>query len=270
MDKLEHLHNVLLVIMDEIDRVCKKNDIKYTITGGSMLGAVRHAGFIPWDDDMDVALTRDNYNKLIASSNDFDSHFFLQTNQTDSDFNYGYAKLLLKGTTTIEFGHERTKYKKGIFVDIFPLDVVPSSINLQNKHSKTNYVLQKLLRQKMKVADNDLWGIKKRLLFRIVDFSNLFTSRDVLVKKMNANMSLYRESDGEYITNLCGLYGYNRESIPRSWFNEYETIQFENRNYSVIKEYDKFLTKLYGNYMKLPPIEKRHTHEFLKLDFGEY
>lgn len=270
MDDIEHLHSTLLILMDEIDRVCEKNKIDYTLTGGSMLGAVRHKGFIPWDDDMDIALTRENYDKLLSCEKKFGEKYFLQTNSSDPNFYYGYAKLLLNETVTIEYGHENTKYRKGIFIDIFPLDNVPKRKTLRNKQKKINYIIQKILRQKMNIKDNSSWGIRKKILAKILKIVSYFLGESSLINVINKNMKIAQFENANYITNLCGMYGYEKESANKEWFNEYEKIQFEDRMYSVIKERDKYLTKIYGDYMKLPPIEKRHTHEFQTLDFGDY
>ena len=270
MEEIEHLHTVLLILMDEIDRVCRMNKIEYTITGGSMLGAVRHNGFIPWDDDMDIALTRKNYEKLLENKDKFGENFFLQTYDTDSNYYYGYAKLLLNNTVTVEYGHENTKYKKGIFIDIFPLDNVPSENKIRNKQEKINYFIQKLLRKKMNISDNNNWGINQKILSKLLSFIGLFVDGNRLVHKLNFNMRIAENENSTYITNLCGMYGYQKEMAQADWFLNYEEIKFENKKYMVIKEHDKYLTKLYGNYMELPPLEKRHTHEFGKIDFGKY
>ena len=270
MDDIKHLHSTLLILMDEIDRVCEKNKIDYTLTGGSMLGAVRHKGFIPWDDDMDIALTRENYDKLLACEKNFGEKYFLQTNKSDPNFYYGYAKSLLNETVTVEYGHENTKYKKGIFIDIFPLDNVPEKKILRNKQKKINYIIQKILRQKMSIKDNSSWRIRQKILAKILKMISSFFSGSRLMDIIDKNMKIVQFENVNYITNLCGMYGYEKESANKEWFKEYEKIQFEDRKYSVIKERDKYLTKIYGDYMKLPPMEKRHTHEFQILDFGEY
>ena len=270
MSDLEHLHRTLLLIMDELDRVCRENEIKYTITGGSMLGAVRHKGFIPWDDDMDIALTRENYEKLMLCADRFNSNFFLQNYTTDPNYFYGYAKLLLKGTETIEFGHEKTKYKKGIFIDIFPLDNVPVDIKLRNKQKKYNYFLQKILRQKMCISDNPSWGIKERFTFKLLRAVSIFLNGEKLIKQLDSNMKMSEHCDSQIITNLCGMYGYEREMANKEWFSEYEDICFEDREYLVIKDRVAYLSKIYGDFMQLPPVDKRHTHEFQTLKFGQH
>lgn len=146
MDKetLEHLHICLLDIMSEVDRICSENSIGYSLIGGSMIGAVRHHGFIPWDDDMDIGMLRQDYEKFISiCESRLDKKYFLQTYDSDPKYNYGYAKMLLNGTELVEFGHERTKYRKGIFVDIFPFDTVPNNIGERKKQKRSLFFYKK-------------------------------------------------------------------------------------------------------------------------------
>lgn len=268
---LQTLHAILLIITDEIDRICKKNNINYSLIGGSMLGAIRHKGFIPWDDDLDVGMLRDDYDKFLkACETDLDDKFLLQTNENDSHYVYGFSKILVKGTYLVQVGHEKTRHQKGIFVDIFPYDFIPDDEKARGIQSKKNFVLTRLLRRKFGDDDRTTWGWKKRVAFTIADVVNLFLSQKYLISKLNSNMRLYSNTTTENVSNMSGYYGYEKETVPVSYFNSFLTVPFENRMYSIVSEYDGFLTKYYGDYMKLPPIEKRRTHGFSELDFGPY
>ena len=122
----------------------------------------------------------------------------------------------------------------------------------------------------MNRSDNPNWGINQKILSKLLSFIGVFVDGNRLVHKLNFNMRIAEHENSTYITNLCGMYGYQKEMAQADWFLNYEEIKFENKKYMVIKEHDKYLTKLYGNYMELPPLEKRHTHEFGKIDFGKY
>lgn len=268
---LQTLHAVLLIITDEIDRICKKNNINYSLIGGSMLGAIRHKGFIPWDDDLDVGMLRDDYDKFLkACEKDLNDKFLLQTNENDSHYVYGFAKILVKGTYLVQFGHEKTKHQKGIYVDIFPYDFIPVDEKARGIQSKKNFVLIRLLRRKFGDDDRTTWGWKKWVAFAIADVINLFLSQKYLISKLNSNMRLYSKTQTENVSNMSGYYGYEKETVPASYFHSFIRVPFENRLYPIVSEYDAFLTKYYGDYMKLPPIEKRRTHGFKELDFGPY
>lgn len=272
MSDLEKLHLALLYIANEIDRVCNKNNIKYTLVGGSLIGAIRHKGFIPWDDDIDLGMTRDNYQKFIsACSKDLGSEFELQTYLTDPNYNYGFAKILLRGTDVLELGHEDTKEKKGIFVDIFPFDAVPENNFLKLKHEKINYALIKLLQQKTGIRANKKWRFGKKVVFFILNTVSKVFSRDFLVKKLQSNMIRYNEiSNPSKLVNLSGVYGYKKETVNAKCFDEYISSKYETTNLMISRQYDEYLRSVFGDYMKLPPVEKRKTHEFKKLNFGTY
>ena len=144
-ETLGKLHKTLLVILKEIDRVARKNKIEYTLEGGTLLGAVRHGGFIPWDDDADVILTRDEYKKFYkACKKDLDKkHFFLQEYRTDPEYPWGYSKMRLNNTAIIQEKQEELNFHKGIFVDIFIYDGVPDNMILRELHYGACHLIRK-------------------------------------------------------------------------------------------------------------------------------
>ena len=269
--ELNKLHEVLIMITEEIKRVCDLNGICYSLTGGSMIGAIRHKGFIPWDDDMDVAMLRSEYDKFVeACKVQLKPQFEIQTMENDENYFYGFAKIILKDTYLVQRTHENTQQKKGIYVDVFPLDNVPESESARKRQKHLNYLLIKMLSRKAKVDIEDKKSIKKQIGFHLLDCFNLFFSMHSLRYKLVNNMTKYNDQKTEYVCNMGGYYGYDRETAPREYFENTSLMKFNNAEFSVIREYDAYLTHVYGDYMKLPPEEKRHTHEFEKLDFGPY
>ena len=268
--KLEQLHNALLYITDEIDRICRKENIKYTLTGGSLIGAVRHKGFIPWDDDMDIAMRREDYEKFIsACDKELREEFFLQTIERDIDYTYGFAKLTLVGTTYQQEGYEGEKWQKGIFVDIFPMDNIPKKKISKFLHKNINYILIKLLEYR----DSTSWKNKrgyKRLGGKMLNLlSKIFTVKK-LTSFLQNNMKKYDCFNTKEICNLAGFYKYDKESTLKIYYDEYIEVSYSNRKYDIIKEYDNYLKNIYGDYMKMPPVTDRHTHNFSVLEFGNY
>lgn len=267
---LKKLHLALLIIADEIERVCKRNDIQYSLLAGSMLGAVRHGGFIPWDDDMDIAMTRSNFKKfLVACKNDLnDDKFEIQTYETDKAYPYGFAKVLLKNTYLVEFGHEKTNYRKGIFVDIFPFDAVPDRYYLKKMHACTITFLKKQL-MLMEIKPK-AQGFLKNIANSVLLLTCFVINKKSIYKLLIKNLTKYEGKDTKYLSNMLGYYGYMREILPTKMFNSYQYIKFEDREYMVMSDYEKILELYYGDYMKLPPVDKRRTHGFQELNFGPY
>lgn len=145
--ELRSLQMVLLEMLLELDRVCKKNGISYCLLMGTMLGAVRHGGFIPWDDDLDVAMMRPEYEKFReACKRDLDqSRFFYQDHTTDPHYRWGYARIRRKDMEFVRLGQEHMKMRTGIFLDIFPMDSTPDFAPLRALHCFYCFVLRKLL-----------------------------------------------------------------------------------------------------------------------------
>lgn len=268
--ELRKLHNALLFIMDEIDRICVLNHINYTLTGGSLIGAIRHNGFIPWDDDMDVAMLRDDYERFVdVCKTQLDDKFIWQDIQTDSDYPYGFGKLTLKDTQYISKGHEKEQWQKGIYIDVFPLDNVPENQFSQSIFAFKNLLYIKLLECKTGV-DVSSKSISKKAAFFIITVLSKFFRFDYLRQKMEKNMIRYQNESTNIVCNLGGFYGFKKELTFKRYFEESTQVIFENRNYSIIKAYDTYLRSVYGDYMKMPPVEKRHTHEFIQLSYGKY
>lgn len=269
-NELVALHKALLILADEVDRICAECDIKYSLIGGSMLGAIRHKGFIPWDDDLDIGMLRTDYDKFLqACSTKLGDRFVLQTNENDPNYVYGFSKILLKNTSLIQFGHEKTKHKKGIYVDIFPYDNIPDNNALRSLQRNKNYILIKLLDRKFKEAVYTNSKIKKIIIAVLEIVASLFSTKKLIIM-LNNNMGKYSDMETKCISAMSGFYGYDGETIPLSLFENVIKVPFEDREYCIVKEYDDFLTRYYGDYMKLPPVEKRRTHGFHELDFGPY
>lgn len=269
-NNLEKLHNAILYIADEVDRICRKENIHYTLTGGSLIGAVRHKGFIPWDDDMDIAMLRNDYEMFLDACNkELRNTFFIQTIETDLNYPYGFAKLTLKGTNYVQEGHEGEKWQKGIFVDIFPMDNVPDKEIQKFFHKTINYLLIKLLQCKENSGIGKESKTKVLIGFLLTTVSKFF-SIAFLTKHLQHNMKKYMGADTKMVCNLGGYYKYEKETTKRSYYKDYIETSFSDRKYMIIKEYDLYLKKIYGNYMELPPIEKRRTHNFSILDFGDF
>ena len=271
MNQMEHLHKVLLIIMDEVNRICKKNNIDYTLIGGSLLGAIRHRGFIPWDDDLDIAMTRENYDKFVsACNNELDDRFDIVTINNQENYGYGFGKVILKNTSVIPRHKKKFEEIKEIWIDIFPYDNIPNSRLLRLVHKYKNYIYIKLIEERLDGIDNEQATKLKILCYRIMNIINKIIKLDKLKKSLLTNQTKYDSIETDYICSLSGSYKYNKETQKKDFFESYEWIVFEDRKYQVVSCYDKYLKSVYGDYMKIPNENNRGTHEFLKINFGPY
>lgn len=257
-DGLRKMQLNLLEMLIEIDRICRKHHIKYSLDGGTLLGAVRHGGFIPWDDDIDVIMTREEYQKFYkVCKKDLDkSRFFLQEYRTDRYYRWGYEKLRRKDTEFIRLGQEHTKARTGLFVDIFVTDHVPDNVVLRRLHLLACYIIRKLLYAEvgMKSADSLLLRRWYRLLYQTIPRNTVFKWRNQIAKKCNKKKTeLVRHMTFPYDPPL-------RYGMPGRYFDEMQDMEFEGFTFRVFKEYDRYLTALYGDYMSLPPKEKQKPH----------
>lgn len=271
-DYLPKLHNCQLIIAREIKRICDENNIKYFIIAGTLLGAIRHGGFIPWDDDMDIGMLREDYEKFINIANtDLGEDFFLQTPETDYNYGLTFAKILLKGTVLVEETTASNNAQKGIFVDIFPFDVAPESESDRESHNKKTYFYKRLLLAKLNYNIAGKREYVKRMIYFILKIMSKFFSREKLEKKLDDEITRYNSDKTDDIVNIGGAYGYKKETIKASWVRKTVEIPFEDMTIAAPIDYIKYLETFYGDYMTPPPEDKRYNrHSIKELDFGKY
>ena len=261
--ELQRIHELELDMFKVFVEICNRENLPYYLLGGSCLGAVRHQGFIPWDDDMDVGLLRADYEKFLRVADKYlPEYMFLQTNFTDPEYPMLFAKIRNNNTTFIESSARKVDINHGVYIDIFPIDNYPKS-----------YLLGKCLCTFMSLCNVRVLQeyyklvVKKTFLKKFVFFifNILFPDVEKLILKREKIVKSVLES-GEII-NWGGAWGI-KEKVPALWFGEPAGLMFEGIKVKVPKEYDAYLTQLYGDYMQLPPEEKREGHHFSeKIDF---
>lgn len=261
---IEKLHKCLLKILDEIDRLCRKYDIPYFLDSGTALGAIRHKGFIPWDDDADVGLLRKDYERFIeVAKTDLSPEFFLQTADIESEYPNFNAKIRLNGTHFPEQFNEKRNIHKGISVDIFPFDYVKND----EKKIISNLKFYRFLisiHQFTVNRENNTTFLKKTLRFIC---KKLPTYR--LLKRLALTKHLRKPTEKV----VCYTYRMNSNKILCFDTNDLNSVhytKFADRNYLIMDGYDSYLKTLYGDYMKLPPENERYQHIQEKIDFGIY
>lgn len=270
--QLDKVHELELKIALEIKRICEKNSIPYFLTAGSTLGAVRHGGFIPWDDDMDIGMLRADYLRFIdLCRTDLGKEYFLQTWDTDPDYPFSFGKIRLKGTHMVEcFSEEQAEEHNGIFVDIFPYDNVPDNNIKKKLQSCKYYFCKRLLWIKKGYGKNMKHQsvLQKSKYYVFLTISKLFRYAKIKDYFIKTQLRYNNTNTEKVVTD--GSYSYKKESINRAWVENLELVRFESDDFFTYKDRLKYLEHFYGDYMKLPSEEKRNRHEMMKVDFGPY
>ncbi len=267
-EELNRIHDLNLLIAEEIKRICEENDIKYFIIAGTLLGAIRHGGFIPWDEDMDFGMLREDYIRFEkACKTQLDkSRFYIQTFKNDKGYSYAFSKIRLKGTRIIEKISAGSDAKKGIFVDIFPFDNVPDSPLKRKINSVERRMLNQLINIKLGYDVNSKSRLKRVFTVLIAKA----VPRKVLLTMRYRVMTRYNRKYTDNIVTAQGSYGYEKEIIPRRYLDNIVDIPYENTAFPGFADYDEYLCGMYGDYMQLPPKDKQNKHDVLSVDFGRY
>ena len=258
-----------LEIAKEIRRVCDENNIQYFLCFGTMLGAVRHKGFIPWDDDMDMGMIRSEYERFLEiAPQKLKPEYLLQTWHSDPEYPLPFAKVRKRGTVYLENKSTRMK-ENGFFVDIFPFDFQPASEverELVNKQ-RLDYFRTKLMKSKFTPwMEEGKINWKKRVGYLYYQMKALFVSGEELVRKHDDLVMSYGENELLYWQEGNGV----MRNIQRKWCEELTDYEFEGELFKGSKYYDKVLRTSYGDYMQLPPEnERENRHQIVEVNFGE-
>ena len=247
----------LLEIAKEFDHICAKHNIPYYMLGGTMLGAIRHKGFIPWDDDMDFGIPREYYTRFKDACKSELNPWYKFICEDNSDYAIlGIGKIIDTNTELRETYSVDTNETIGINIDIFPLDYTNDAKGFfsLNKRMRMAFKLQKLLF----VNADDRKGIKKWMAKFIKTILPL--GKTTLLKYISSNLLKRNKSrKNNSIFNVAGAWGM-KELIPKELFGQPTKYKFEDIELYGVANYDGYLKHLYSNYMQLPPEDERHIH----------
>ena len=261
------LQQKLLDMLKWFDSYCEENGICYYVAGGTLLGAMRHGGFIPWDDDIDVIVPRPDYERLISLFTEKKDGYILETPYSSAkDYFYSYAKLYDVSTTLVE--HTRYNCKRGIYIDVFPLDGAGntteecmrtfSGVDRQNMFLMTRTCAIRSGR----AAHKNFSIILSRLIPGFV------VNNKKLAQKVDKLASVVPYDSSDYVANFMGAYR-SKEILEKSILGTPTRYKFEDIYVNGAEKYDEYLSHIYGDWHKLPPKEKQQSHhDFVELDLN--
>jgi phosphorylcholine metabolism protein LicD len=238
-----------------------QHQLRYFVTGGTLLGAVRHQGFIPWDDDIDVVMPRPDFERLSAlMRREPTADHTWSDFRTTSDYPFAWAKLGLAGTQYLEYRTEHLSMPHTIAIDVFPLDGVPFSRALRLLHHIACRVLQ------VRIASGARRSWIRAAIVRLLTV----LPRSWAVWSYERVVFAVPYDRSRLVANVAGLSGYERNVVPRAWFGQVTYLQFENQLVAAPAMWHQYLRQLYDDYMRLPPeSEQRSPHE-PRWDLGTY
>lgn len=255
-DQLRRLQLIELELLLEVDRICKKCGIHYNIIAGTMLGAVRHGGFIPWDDDADVAMLRSEYDRFRAAClTELDSsRFYFQDCVCTPGYRWGYGKLRRKNTLFLREHQERMPYEQGVFIDVFPLDAVPDGYLSRSAVNFSCFCVRKLLWSAVgAVAEQNSW---KRNIYSLLSCIPL----QLDLRLLNRMIARAGKRKSEWVRILMFPTPNREWAYLRKWYEGAQDILFEGYLLPGVADPEEYLHFKYGNYLEFPPESKRKTH----------
>lgn len=272
-EELKNLKKIMFECYQDVYRVCEKHNLSIMLGGGSALGAVRHNGYIPWDDDFDALMPRKDFEKLkIIFEREFgDKYILISPNYRGSSINR-FPKVLINGTRFVEVGaNPKSEYNK-IKIDIFILENVPNNIIVRYLKGAWGTFLMYICSRVERFEDTESCFSKtdiatsmkfRRFIGRLFSFKNASEWRNIVDK------ACQYKKETNYLGIPTGRKHYFGEILPRSCYLPVSQGIFEGQAVSLPGDYDKYLSNLYGDYMKLPPIEKREKHSIVDIAFSE-
>lgn len=268
-NELQKLHQLELLLADKLVRICKKYNLPIFMLAGTALGAIRHRGFIPWDDDMDFGMLRSDFEefKNICNIELDKSRFFLQSDENDKFYPFNFVKIRLNGTSVLEEFSQKADVHTGIYIDIFPIDNI--SLNPVKRFFQLIgfWFFRNLLWIKCGCGEDDR---KQEIRYRVGSIFSSFFSIYFLKKAKNYFITLVKNEDADYVIVSDGSYGLTKETFPKKWLQESDVYMFEDRLFTSFQNIDIYLKYLYGDYMQLPPESSRNHYKRLNVNFGIY
>ena len=272
----EKIRKIQLKMLEDLNKLCLENEIKLMLGGGSFLGAIRHKGFIPWDDDIDLMMLRSDFDNLLKVLGSLPKEYEFQYITPERTSYCTFAKLIYKNSSLVEVGNENIPKLQGIYLDIFIIENVPDNKIISFFYGlKCNYmqlVSSSIVMTKFpseynkKIFMQSFSGRINYFIRKIIGFLYKYQNIEKYFTKVDKIFKKYKNKKTNYITIPSGRKHYFGEKLPKEIFMNLIEYPFENLKILGPKDYRIYLENLYGNnYMQLPPIEKREKHHCINI-----
>ncbi|MDR3587302.1 MAG: LicD family protein [Desulfosporosinus sp.] len=255
---LRKLQLIQLDAFQEVDRICKKYNLAYYMIAGTLIGAVRHKGFIPWDDDIDIAMLRSDYDRFLnCCASELTDKYFVQNYRTDTDFYPALTRICIKGTYLDDKYAKHLKFKKEAYIDIFPLDNVPDDEEMMEKHGNRIMTIDRIMSYKACLVYRKGPFYSKLIGKKLLKMLLLPISLNSLQRCREKAMKEYSNQTTSRVCSTATMYSYKKHVMQRSSYENGVLLEFEGGMYYAPREWDTYLKQIYGDYMMLPPEEMR-------------
>lgn len=253
------LWQIELDMVKEVIRICNKYDIKYFGIGGTLLGAIRHGGYIPWDDDIDLGMFREDYEKFISiAPYELPEKYFLQSYLSEKKYTNGHIKIRNNATTCLLKGSSYVDLKIGkncgVFVDIFPYDNVPDSLKQRNKFTERIKRIKRWIERDRFYNNREIRSLNDFIKKALIKTYFIFHNSEKLIKKIDILSQKYKNKTNT-VAMVSFMPGREKTTYDLNLYKEFLSVHFQDIQLVIPKNYEAILTRQYGNYMKLPEIK---------------
>lgn len=254
---IEELKQLQIEILDVVHAFCIKHNINYWLDCGTLLGAVRHKGYIPWDDDIDIGMLRSDYDKFMRLFNEENKRYQFLCPELNDDYSYGAGKVV--DTQTVLYEPDKNGRKLAVNIDVFVYDNAPNNEeDLKKMFDKRDWYRKCSMAHSQ---DHDVvGGVIRNVGFSLIRFCTIPFPKNYFALKMMENSKRFAAQDTRRVGNFSS---YTRTVGDKDIFASFVDVEFEGKKYKAPIGYDRWLRAFYKDYMQLPPVEKRvSTHTF--------